>query len=95
LIFRDESDGDPLQIYMAHFDALQGGGAQLEEQEPVESLSIEDKLKRLTAVPSKSTQRRPSLLTPKKALLLLIRPLVRASSRLRRIFRSRRFLAFA
>ncbi len=47
LIFRDESAGDPLQIYMAHFDALQGGGAQLEEEEPVETLSVEDKLKRL------------------------------------------------
>jgi cobalamin-dependent methionine synthase I len=45
LVFRDESAGDPLQVYMAHFDVLQGGGAQLEEQEPVESLSIEDKLK--------------------------------------------------
>lgn len=43
LIYRDQSAGDPLQLYMAHF-----AGATQEQAEaaPVASLSVEDKLKR-------------------------------------------------
>ncbi|HWZ43265.1 MAG TPA: methionine synthase [Candidatus Saccharimonadales bacterium] len=44
LIYHDRSDGDPLQKYMAHFA---GVNKQPEaELAPVESLSVEDKLKR-------------------------------------------------
>ena len=44
LIFRDESAGDPLQIYMQHF-AGSKGKTQGESPAHVETLSIEDKLK--------------------------------------------------
>jgi 5-methyltetrahydrofolate--homocysteine methyltransferase len=43
LIFRDESDGDPLQNYMAHFAGLQGATEAVKED--VDALSLEDKLK--------------------------------------------------
>jgi 5-methyltetrahydrofolate--homocysteine methyltransferase len=44
LIYRNESGGDPLQTYMAHFA---GATKQPEtEMAPLESLSVEDKLKR-------------------------------------------------
>ena len=44
LIYRDQSNGDPLQAYMAHFA---GATKQPEtEMAPLESLSVEDKLKR-------------------------------------------------
>jgi 5-methyltetrahydrofolate--homocysteine methyltransferase len=48
LIFqdRDGTGSEPLQNYMAHFDALKGGGVKEDEIE-VESLSTEDKLKQL------------------------------------------------
>jgi 5-methyltetrahydrofolate--homocysteine methyltransferase len=46
LIFRDESEGDPLQVYMAHFSGLDKNAAATEEV-AVESLSTEDKLKQL------------------------------------------------
>jgi 5-methyltetrahydrofolate--homocysteine methyltransferase len=44
LIYRDTSAGDPLQVYMAHF----AGATQQPQTEmaPLESLSVEDKLKR-------------------------------------------------
>ncbi len=44
LIYRDITNGDPLQAYMAHF----AGATQQPQAEtaPVESLSVEDKLKR-------------------------------------------------
>jgi 5-methyltetrahydrofolate--homocysteine methyltransferase len=44
LIYRDTSNGDPLQVYMAHF----AGATQQPQTElaPLESLSVEDKLKR-------------------------------------------------
>ncbi|HST79150.1 MAG TPA: vitamin B12 dependent-methionine synthase activation domain-containing protein, partial [Verrucomicrobiae bacterium] len=44
LIYRDTSNGDPLQFYMAHF----AGATQQPQAEmaPLESLSVEDKLKR-------------------------------------------------
>jgi 5-methyltetrahydrofolate--homocysteine methyltransferase len=46
LIFQDRSDGDPLQIYMAHFTSL--GKASVEEEEiEVESLTTDEKLKQL------------------------------------------------
>src|SRR5216683_8319 len=44
LIFRDESAGDPLQIYMQHFAGTKGK-TQGESTAHVETLSIEDKLK--------------------------------------------------
>src|SRR5438477_46462 len=44
LIFRDESAGDPLQIYMQHFAGTKGK-TQGETTAHVETLSIEDKLK--------------------------------------------------
>ncbi|HZU43872.1 MAG TPA: methionine synthase, partial [Terriglobales bacterium] len=44
LIFRDESNGDPLAKYMAHFSTLKGK-PQGEDETKVETLSIEDKLK--------------------------------------------------
>src|SRR5216117_3009217 len=44
LIFRDESAGDPLQIYMQHFAGTKGK-AQAQTAAHVETLSVEDKLK--------------------------------------------------
>jgi 5-methyltetrahydrofolate--homocysteine methyltransferase len=44
LIFRDESAGDPLQTYMAHFAGLKGK-PQAATTVHVETLSVEDKLK--------------------------------------------------
>jgi 5-methyltetrahydrofolate--homocysteine methyltransferase len=44
LIFRDESVGDPLQVYMQHFAGTKGK-AQAQTTAHVETLSIEDKLK--------------------------------------------------
>ena len=46
LIFQDRAAGDPLQLFMAHFDGL-GQNAVQEEEVAVESLSVEEKLKRL------------------------------------------------
>src|SRR5438477_1546739 len=44
LIYRDESAGDPLQIYMQHFAGTKGKG-QATTTAHVETLSVEDKLK--------------------------------------------------
>src|SRR5204863_296453 len=44
LIYRDETDGDPLQKYMQHF-AGSKGKAQAETTAHVETLSVDDKLK--------------------------------------------------
>src|SRR5215475_3837932 len=44
LIFRDASNGDPLQVYMAHFAGMKGK-PQVSTTAHVETLSIEDKLK--------------------------------------------------
>src|SRR5581483_11474618 len=44
LIFRDESNGDPLAKYMAHFSTMKGK-PQGEDETKIETLSIEDKLK--------------------------------------------------
>jgi 5-methyltetrahydrofolate--homocysteine methyltransferase len=44
LIFRDESVGDPLQVYMRHFAGTKGK-TEAESTAHVETLSIEDKLK--------------------------------------------------
>jgi 5-methyltetrahydrofolate--homocysteine methyltransferase len=44
LIYFDKSDGDPLQKYMAHFSGIDKQPQA--EAAPVESLSVEDKLKR-------------------------------------------------
>ena len=44
LIYRDESAGDPLQVYMAHFAGMKGK-PQATTTAHVETLSIEDKLK--------------------------------------------------
>ena len=44
LIFRDESNGDPLQVYMQHFSGMKGK-PQAETAAHVETLSIDDKLK--------------------------------------------------
>ena len=44
LIFRDESAGDPLQVYMAHFAGMKGKPAASTTAH-VDTLSIEDKLK--------------------------------------------------
>ncbi|HYE23607.1 MAG TPA: methionine synthase [Clostridia bacterium] len=44
LIFADRSDGDPLQKYMAHFEAMKGQ-KDVVQTAHVETLSIEDKLK--------------------------------------------------
>ncbi len=46
LIFQKTADGDPLQVYMGHFNAL-GKSAVPEEEISVESLSIEEKLQQL------------------------------------------------
>src|ERR1700751_252317 len=42
LMYRDESAGDPLQVYMQHFDGTKGK-AQAQTAAHVETLSIEDK----------------------------------------------------
>ena len=44
LIFRDQSDGDPLQRYMQHFAGMKGK-AQATTTAHVDTLSVEDKLK--------------------------------------------------
>src|SRR5215468_8466289 len=44
LIYRDTSNGDPLQVYMGHFAGIDRQPQA--EAAPVESLSVEDKLKR-------------------------------------------------
>ena len=44
LIYRDESAGDPLQVYMAHFAGMKGK-PQATATAHVDTLSIEDKLK--------------------------------------------------
>jgi 5-methyltetrahydrofolate--homocysteine methyltransferase len=44
LIFRDESGGDPLQVYMAHFSGMKGKPAASTTAH-VDTLSVEDKLK--------------------------------------------------
>ncbi len=44
LIFRDESNGDPLQAYMAHFAGMKGRPAASTTAH-VDTLSVEDKLK--------------------------------------------------
>jgi 5-methyltetrahydrofolate--homocysteine methyltransferase len=44
LIYRDQSAGDPLQVYMAHFAGMQGK-AQATTTVHVDALSVEDKLK--------------------------------------------------
>jgi len=44
LIYRDESNGDPLQVYMQHFAGTKGK-AQATTTAHVETLSVEDKLK--------------------------------------------------
>ncbi len=44
LIFRDESAGDPLQVYMAHFTGMKGKPAASTTAH-VDTLSVEDKLK--------------------------------------------------
>ena len=44
LIFRDESAGDPLQVYMAHFAGLKGKPAASTSAH-IDTLSVEDKLK--------------------------------------------------
>ena len=46
LIFQDRSEGDPLQVYMAHFTDKTKGAVAADEI-AVESLSTEDKLKQL------------------------------------------------
>lgn len=46
LIFQDRTDGDPLQVYMAHFSGMQKG-AMPEETLSVEDLTSEEKLKQL------------------------------------------------
>jgi 5-methyltetrahydrofolate--homocysteine methyltransferase len=47
LIFRDTSEGDPLQVYMAYFAALQQDPNAEPEAEAAEALTIEDRLKQL------------------------------------------------
>ena len=44
LIFRDNSNGDPLQVYMGHFAGMKGK-PQASTTAHIETLSIEDKLK--------------------------------------------------
>jgi len=46
LIYFDKSAGDPLQIYMGHFTGLDKDKQPQAEGAPLESLSVEDKLKR-------------------------------------------------
>lgn len=45
LIFQDRSEGDPLQVYMAHFTGLDPSAKQ--DEIAVEDLGLEDKLKQL------------------------------------------------
>ncbi|MGH9616459.1 MAG: methionine synthase [Acidobacteriaceae bacterium] len=47
LIFRDTSEGDPLQVFMAYFANLQKDPNAEPEAEAVEALTIEDKLKQM------------------------------------------------
>ena len=47
LIFRDTSDGDPLQVYMAHFAGGQKGISSGEDASADATLTTEDKLKQL------------------------------------------------
>lgn len=47
LIFQDTSEGDPLQVYMAHFGAMTKGAAAEDNTEADALLSDEDKLKQL------------------------------------------------
>ena len=47
LIFRDTSEGDPLQVFMAYFAALHKDPNAEPEEAPTEALTIEDKLKQL------------------------------------------------
>ena len=47
LIFRDTSEGDPLQIFMAYFVNLQKDPNAEPEEEAAEALTVEDKLKQL------------------------------------------------
>ncbi len=46
LIFQDTSEGDPLQVYMAHFSGIDKNAAK-DDEAALESLSTEDKLKQL------------------------------------------------
>jgi len=46
LIYFDKSTGDPLQVYMGHFTGLGDAKQPQAEAAPLESLSVEDKLKR-------------------------------------------------
>jgi 5-methyltetrahydrofolate--homocysteine methyltransferase len=46
LIFRDESNGDPLQVYMAHFAGLDKSAME-EDKVALETLSVEEQLKQL------------------------------------------------
>ncbi len=46
LIFQDRAEGDPLQLYMAHFAGL-GKGSVQEEETAVENLTTDEKLKQL------------------------------------------------
>ncbi|HEY6969796.1 MAG TPA: methionine synthase [Candidatus Angelobacter sp.] len=46
LIYRDQNDGDPLQKYMAHLSGIDKEKQPQAEAAPVESLTVEDKLKR-------------------------------------------------
>ena len=47
LIFRDTTEGDPLQVFMAYFAALQKDPNAEPEEEAAEALTVEDKLKQL------------------------------------------------
>src|SRR5262249_25864342 len=63
LIYRDESGGDPLQVYMAHFAGMKGKPAASTTAH-VDALSVEDKLKFAIINGEKSVgegQRRKSL----------------------------------
>jgi 5-methyltetrahydrofolate--homocysteine methyltransferase len=46
LIFQDRTEGDPLQVYMAHFSGKTKGSVQ-EDEVAVEDLTIDEKLKQL------------------------------------------------
>jgi 5-methyltetrahydrofolate--homocysteine methyltransferase len=46
LVYFDRAQGDPLQAYMAHFSGIDKDKQPQPEAAPVESLSVEDKLKR-------------------------------------------------
>ncbi|MGC9291191.1 MAG: methionine synthase [Acidobacteriaceae bacterium] len=47
LIFHDRSNGDPLQIYMAHFAGTKKGPASAEDETATASLPVEEKLKQM------------------------------------------------